>query len=215
MISLTLIIVIFTAIISYNGFNDRAMQSKFLMHPASVNEFGQWYRFITSGFLHGDMMHLGINMFVLWQFGEPLEEYFMAQFGDLTGRIYFVILYFGAIIAGSVPPFIKHKNNQYYSALGASGGVAGILFANIFISPWSWLGLFLVIPMPYIVFGVLYVFYESYMGKKGNTKIAHDAHLAGAAFGYIAVIAFMYIYSPEAVSFYFEKLMAGPQSSPF
>lgn len=217
MITLTFIIIIFTCIISYNGFNDRAMQSKFLMHPASVNEFGQWYRFITSGFLHGDLMHLGINMFVLYQFGERLEDFCMRQFGDLTGRIYFIILYFGAIIAGSVPSYIKHKNNQYYSALGASGGVSGILFASIFIDPWNWLLFLLFIPMPYIVFGVIYVLYESYMDKKGNTKIAHDAHLAGAAFGYIIIIAFIYMENPHYVDFFLEKLKAGPRplSSPF
>jgi len=185
------------------------------MHPASVKEFGQWYRFITSGFLHGSYMHLGINMFVLWQFGESLEGWFMDQFGDLIGRVYFVILYFGAIIVGSLPPYIKHQDNQYYSALGASGGVSGILFASIFVSPWSYLGFMLVIPMPYVVFGVLYLFYESYMGKKGGTGIAHDAHIAGAIFGYLAVIGFLLTLGPEIVDLYFQRLMAGPRPLSF
>ena len=51
-ISLTLIIIIFTCIISYQGFNNQQMRNDFLMRPASVKEFGQYYRFLSSGFLH-------------------------------------------------------------------------------------------------------------------------------------------------------------------
>lgn len=212
MVTLTLIIIIFTGLISYQAFNDSGLRSKYLMHPASVHEFGQWYRFITSGFLHGSWMHLGVNMYVLWAFGENLEFIFMSYFGDLTGRIAYVILYLGAIIVGSLPLYFKHYNNQYYSALGASGGVSGILFALIVISPWSNLQ-FIFLPfidIPFVVFGIGYLVYESYQNKKGTGKIAHDAHIWGAIFGLVGVIAITAILRPELLEVYLERLTAGP-----
>ncbi len=92
-LTLTLIIIIVTCLISYQAFNNSAIRSKFVMHPASVNEFGQYYRFLTSGFLHGSWMHLGVNMYVLWMFGEQLEKFFLREFGDLTGRLVYLLIY--------------------------------------------------------------------------------------------------------------------------
>jgi len=209
-ITLTLIIVIITCLISYQGFNDQRMRNDFLMRPASVKEFGQYYRFITAGFLHGSWMHLGINMFVLYQFGEQLELTLLHHFGDLAGRLFFILIYLGSIIFGSLPSFIKHSDNQYYSALGASGGVSGVLFACIFLYPWSMLGLFLIIPLPYIIYGVLYMFYESYMDKKGGDNIAHDAHMSGAIFGYLAMIVIFFLMEPALLEGYFQRLLSGP-----
>ncbi|MFK8008150.1 MAG: rhomboid family intramembrane serine protease [Saprospiraceae bacterium] len=209
-ITLTLIIIIFTCIISYQGFNDQKMRNDFLMRPASVKEFGQYYRFITSGFLHGSWLHLGINMFVLYQFGEQLEYRLLDHFGDLSGRLFFLLIYLGSIIFGSLPSFIKHSNNQYYSALGASGGVAGVLFACIFLYPWNILLLYFVIPIPYIIAGVLYLFYESYMDKKGGDNVAHDAHMSGAIFGYISIIVIFLIMNPNLFKAYLQRLLDGP-----
>ena len=212
-ITLTIIIVIFTCIISYQAFNDQMMRNKFLFHPASVAEFGQYYRFITSGFLHGSWMHLGVNMFVLWQFGESLEKSFMLMFGDMAGRLCYVILYLGAIIFGSLPLFIKHRNNQYYSALGASGGVSGVLFALMVIAPWSGIR-FIFFPffdIPFIVFGVLYLVYEQYQSKQGGGRIAHDAHIWGAVFGVVAMLAFTFALRPELLNVYLQNFLAGPQ----
>ena len=211
-ITLTLILIIFTCAISYQAFNDSAMRSKFVMHPASVNEFGQYYRFLTSGFLHGNWMHLGVNMYVLFAFGETLERYFLSEFGDLIGRVVFLLLYLGAIVFSSIPAYLKHKNNQYYSALGASGGVAAILFALLIVYPWSKLG-FLFIPFIkfyFIVFGVAYLFYESYMGKKGNDNIGHDAHIAGAFFGLGGIFLISFILKPELISDYIYGLTHPP-----
>ncbi|MFK7773884.1 MAG: rhomboid family intramembrane serine protease [Saprospiraceae bacterium] len=209
-ITLTLIIIIFTCMISYQAFNDSAMRNKFVMHPASVKEFGQYYRFLTSGFLHGSWLHLGINMFVLYQFGEQLELTLLHHFGDLAGRLFFLLIYLGAIIFGSIPSFLKHSNNQYYSALGASGGVAGVLFACTFLYPWSILWLYFVIPLPYIVSSVLYLFYESYMDKKGGDNIAHDAHMGGAIFGYIAMIIIFFLMDPKLLQAYLSRILEIP-----
>ncbi len=207
-ITLTLIIIIFTCLISYQAFNDARMRSKFVMHPASVSEFGQYYRFLTSGFLHGDWIHLGVNMYVLWMFGEALERFFLSQFGDLIGRLVYILIYLGAIVLSSIPAFLKHRDNQYYSALGASGGVSAILFALIVVAPWSGIT-FIFFPffeIPFIVFGVLYLVYESYMSKKGNDMIGHDAHIAGAIFGLVSIIAVSYILKPQLIDLYISNI---------
>ncbi|MDG1433616.1 MAG: rhomboid family intramembrane serine protease [Saprospiraceae bacterium] len=209
-ISLTLIIIIFTCIISYQGFNNQQMRNDFLMRPASVKEFGQYYRFLSSGFLHGSWIHLGINMFVLYQFGEQLEFTLLQHFGGLAGRLFFLLIYLGSIIFGALPSFIKHSNNQYYSALGASGGVAGVLFACSFLYPWSILLLYFVLPIPYIIAGILYLFYESYMDKKGGDNVAHDAHMSGAVFGYISIIIIFLIMNPNLFQAYLHRLLSGP-----
>ena len=211
-ISLTLIIIIFTCIISYQGFNNPQLRNNFLMRPASVKEFGQYYRFITSGFLHGSWLHLGINMFVLYQFGEQLEFTLQQHFGGLAGRLFFLLIYHGSIIFGALPSFIKHGNNQYYTALGASGGVAGVLFACSFLYPWSILWLYFVVPIPYIIGGILYLFYESYMDKKGGDNVAHDAHLSGAIFGYVSIVVIFLIMSPNLFQAYLQRLLNGPFS---
>ncbi|HFC00825.1 MAG TPA: rhomboid family intramembrane serine protease [Phaeodactylibacter sp.] len=204
MITLTLIIVIFTCLISYQAMNDRAMKSKLLMHPASVHEFGQWYRLLTSGFVHNDWMHLGVNMYVLWMFGESLERFFLHYFGDLQGRIFYILLYLGAIIFSSLPAYLKHKDNQYYSSLGASGGVSAITFALILFAPWAGLRFifFPFVDIPFVVFGFLYLIYESYMSKKGNDMIGHDAHIAGAIFGITGTLLLAFLVKPELVNIF-------------
>ena len=202
MISLTLILVILTCLISYQAMNDRAMKEKLLMHPASVHEFGQWYRLLTSGFVHKDWMHLGINMYVLWMFGEGLESYFLGHFGNLQGRIFYILLYFAAIIVSSLPAYLQHKNNQYYSSLGASGGVSAVLFALILFAPWAGISFifFPFVDIPFIIFGVLYMIYETYMSKKGTDMIGHDAHIAGAVFGILGTLLIAFIAKPELIN---------------
>jgi len=208
----TMTIVAITFFVSYKGFNDQMFRNKLLFHPASVSEFGQYYRFFTSGFLHGSWMHFGINMFVLWSFGEGLERNMMALFGDMMGRNLFIFIYFGAIVFGSLPLFLKHKNNQYYSALGASGGVAGVVFALMVMAPWSGIT-FIFLPffdIPFVIFGILYLVYESYQSKNSNGRIAHDAHIWGAIFGLISIIVITYLLRPEFLNFFWQQLLAGP-----
>jgi len=220
--SLTIIFIIITVLVSYRAFEDRRLKSNLMMHPLSVDEFGQFYRFVTSGFVHADWNHLAINMFVLYMFGSSLENgivivnsegyleevvSFKSIFGETMGLINFVILYIGSIIVGSIPSFIKHRNNGYYSALGASGGTSGVLFAVILFDPWSWL---IFPPVPFIVFGIGYLFYSSYMSKKGTDNIGHDAHFWGGVFGFLYTVLAVYLRDPYELGKAFDRLFAGP-----
>ena len=101
--SITLVIVAITCLISYQAFSNYELKQNLLFHPVTIKGNNDWFRFLSSGFIHGDMMHLVVNMYVLYQFGSMIESMFIFDLGLGTGRIAFVLLYIGAIILSSVP----------------------------------------------------------------------------------------------------------------
>ena len=205
--TVTLLIIIITCLVSYKGFTDRAFFEQLKHHPVSESKNGEWYRMISSGFLHADWLHLGINMYVLYQFGTFVESMFLAEYGQVLGRTIYLILYIAMIIIADIPSLIKHKDNQYYGAIGASGAVSGILFIFILYAPWSMLRLYFAIPIPAIIFGVLYLGYSSWASKNSNDNIGHDAHFFGAVAG--IVIALLAL--PWLFPHFLEAVMAGPK----
>lgn len=184
--SLTLLLTLFTVGISMLAFNDSMYFYKFRHHPYTELRQKEYYRWLTSGLLHADYGHLAINMFVFYQFGGIVEQVYTTVFGDLTGRLLYLGLYIGAIIAGALPSYFKHQNDQGYAAVGASGGVAGIMFAYALFSPTSTIGFMMVIPMYTIVWAVLYLLYSQWASRRAQDNIGHDAHFYGAVFGFIA-----------------------------
>ena len=184
---MTLILLIITAIISIIAFSSPVVMRKLILNPWMVHNRKEYWRLITSGFIHADWMHLLINMFVLFGFGQAVEMYYEAYFGE-KGTYYFTLLYLAAIIIANTPSQAKHKDNPHYNSLGASGAVSAILFAAILFAPWSKVYLFGVIGVPGIILGPLYLVLEYRMGKKGGSNINHDAHFWGALFGLIFTI---------------------------
>ncbi len=180
--SFTLIIIIVTALVSFSGFSNHRLYSDLIMYPPAINR-GQYYRLLTSGFLHADVMHLAFNMLTLWFFGKLMEEQYFIRFGKYA----FLLFYLAAIVVSDLPSYLKHRNNSSYASLGASGGVAAILFAFILQAPWATIYVF-VIPVPAIVFALAYLIYSQYMAKKGGDNVNHDAHFWGAMFGMVGVI---------------------------
>jgi hypothetical protein len=81
--TVTILIIIVTCLISYKGFNDRSFFEKLKHHPVSEANNGEWYRMVSSGFLHADWFHLGINMYVLYEFGSLVERLYLDQFGEV------------------------------------------------------------------------------------------------------------------------------------
>ena len=179
-------------IFSFVGFSNAALVDKTIMWPYRVARENQYIRFITSGFLHADYLHLFFNMFTLFFFGTALEVY-MDYYG-LGGNIAYLLLYFAGLIASDIPSYIKHKNDYNYRSLGASGAVSAVVFATIVFNPWSSIYIYGAIKISAALYAVLYIAYCVYMGKKGGDNINHDAHLWGSLFGLafiLALIAFM------------------------
>ena len=142
-----------------------------------------WYEMITSGFVHANITHLLFNMITLFFFGPILEQ--------VIGPVSFLTLYFSGLIFSSLPSIYRHKDNQQYATLGASGAVEAVLFGFIVLFPFESLYLFLIpVPIPAILFGVLFIGYSIYASKQEG-KINHEAHIAGALWGIIYMLLFV------------------------
>ena len=190
-LSVTLILVIITCMVSIPAFTNRQLFDQFKHHPYTEKREKQYYRWLTSGFLHGSWMHLGFNMYVLYGFGGIVENYYQGIFGNTQGSVLFLVMYLLTIVLADTPTYFKHQDNPRYSAIGASGGVSGVLFAFILLDPWNSIQfIFVPIPIPAIVFGILYLFYESWAAKKARDNIGHDAHFWGAIAGFLITIVF-------------------------
>ena len=181
---MTTIIIIITAIVSISAFNRYSLLEKLQFNASKIWHQKEYYRLITHGFVHANWEHLIVNMIVLFSFGKAIEAYFEYGFGRMANA-YFLILYFGGLIVSNAYALFKHKNNYYYNAVGASGAVSAVLFSAIFFEPWENIYFFGILPMPGIVFAVLYLIYSYYMSRKQQDQIAHDAHFLGALFGFI------------------------------
>lgn len=186
--TITLILVIVTCLISYQAFNDRNMKGRLLHYPYLEHHEKQYYRLLTSGFIHADWIHLIFNMYVLYEFGTIVETIFVSIFGDVMGRVNYLLLYLLGIVCSHVYSFFTHQDNRSYAALGASGAVSAVLFSFVIFQPWSMLLLFFVIPCPAILAAIGYLVYSSWASKNSNDNIGHDAHFYGAVFGFIFTI---------------------------
>mgnify|MGYP003966810745 CR=1 FL=1 len=129
---------------------------------------------------------------------------YLGYFFGNKANAYFLILYFGGILASNIWSLIKHQNNYYYNAVGASGAVSAGLFAFIFFDPLQPILLFAVLPIPGILFAIGYLLYSYQMSKRKNDNVAHDAHFLGALFGFV----FPILLKPELFSLFIDKLFA-------
>lgn len=197
---ITLILIAINCILSFICFSNNDLLNKLIFHPVSVNQNKQWYRFLSSGFIHKDTGHLIFNMLTLFFFGQSLEPGF-TTLG--LGPILYIVFYLSAIVVSEMPTYLKHKNNENYYSLGASGAVSAVVFALILFMPWSTILLKFIIPIPFILYGVGYLLYSAYMNKKGGDNIGHSAHLFGAVYG----ILFMIIAYPDSIKIFMEQIM--------
>lgn len=201
-LSLTVILIGITAITSILGFNRYEMLDRWMFIPYRIKHRNQWDRFILSGFIHKDYIHLLFNMFTFYFFGGVVERFLNYSFGGLAGGILFVVFYLLGIIIADIPTYRKHQNDSHYRALGASGGTSATVFASIIILPLADICLFGIICLPGFILGLLFLIYSYVKGKKGEDSINHDAHLYGAIFG----IIFILILSPSSAMQFVEQV---------
>ena len=184
MSSVLLIVIAVTAIISFIAFNNQNIFEKYKFNVGAILRNKEYIRLLSAGFLHGDLMHLLFNMMTLYFFGPIVNQ----AFGDFG----FLMIYFGSILLGNLFSLYLYKNQSWYSALGASGGVSGILFASIAMIPDLGIYFFFIpIPIPGYIFGFLYFAYSVYsmLNPRQHDNIGHAAHLGGAFFGLIYAVA--------------------------
>ncbi|MCD0455280.1 rhomboid family intramembrane serine protease [Chryseobacterium sp. LC2016-27] len=181
--NIIILIIAITAIISFIAFNNKEIFEKYKFNVGAITHRKEYVRILSAGFLHADIMHLLFNMMTLYFFGPVILEGF--------GNIGFLIIYFGSILLGNIFSLFIYQKQPWYSAIGASGGVSGILFAAIAMMPNIGIYFFFIpIPIPGFIFGLLYFSYSVYMmlNPKQWDNLGHAAHLGGAFFGLVYAV---------------------------
>jgi membrane associated rhomboid family serine protease len=186
--SVTIVIILITVVVSVLAFSNRDLFRRLVFNAYDIKHFKNTYRFLSYALIHADWIHLLVNMMVLYSFGRIVEQYYGYYFG-LKGILYYILLYIGGTALSTLPSYGKHKDDYSYTAVGASGAVSAVVFASIVFDPLNKIYIFLIpIGIPAIIFGILYLAYSWYMGKKNIDNIGHDAHFWGAVFGFVFTI---------------------------
>lgn len=201
---ITLILIVINVAFSMAAFNQPLLKAKYMFNPYAVKHRKEWWRFFTGAFLHADLMHLAFNMIALYSFGKALEGVVFKELFEAKAGLYFAGLYIGGLLFADIYSFEKHKNDIWYNSLGASGAVSAVIFSFIIFFPFSTIGVFF-IPMPAIVFAILYTIYSIYAGRRGGDNINHGAHLGGAVFGIIYTL----IVYPDAAKIFMDQIQNG------
>jgi len=192
---ITLVLIAASVLLSVVAFNDHRLFNALLFEPFVIKARGEWYRFFTHAFIHANWPHLAVNMFVLYMFGRNVESLLPLITGN-SATVYYLMLYGGGILFSTLPSYQRNIHDPSYRAVGASGAVSAVLFAQILMLPTSPVYFFFIpFPIPAYIFGILYLAYSWYMDKRGGDNVAHDAHFFGAVYG----LLFMVIVDPSLV----------------
>lgn len=198
--SFTLIIITVTIAASFYAWSQEDIYEKWMMYPYRIKRNKEYFRFITSGFIHSGYAHLGFNMLSLYYFASAVEF--------VMSPVIFIIFYLIAIVVSDISTYLKQQNNPGYRSLGASGGVSAVIFSSILINPQYDLH-FLFLPREFpingVVYGLLFLIYSYYQAKNSSDNIGHEAHFYGALFGIIFTIT-MY---PKFITSFLEFLASG------
>ncbi len=187
--NITFLIIVINLLVSFAGFQNGHVFDRYCFSPTRVWYHREYWRLLTSAFLHVDWMHFIFNMLALYSFG-PLVEYYFNEYPGINGNVVFFVFYILASIISGLPDLIEQRNNQYFSAVGASGAVSAVIFASILFSPMSQIMFMFFRDIPGVIFGIIYLAYSAYMARQQRDNIGHMAHFSGAVFGFIFPLFF-------------------------
>ena len=189
----TFVIIGVTVLVSWQAFNNRALLDRLILWPPAIERHRQYDRLVTHGFIHADGQHLLFNMITLFFFGRAIEPVFVERIGMLG----FAAFYLSAIVIAIMPTYFRHQRDANYRSLGASGAVSAVLFSFVLFAPWSRIFVFF-IPVPAIVYAVLYIGYSIWMDRRGGD------HLWGAVYGML----FTVMMEPRVASTFMARLLS-------
>jgi membrane associated rhomboid family serine protease len=142
--------------------------------PGMTAGFLPW-QVVTYSFLHGNELHILVNMLGLYMFGSEVER--------VLGQKRYVIFYFVSVVVAAIAQLAMSAVNPgpAYPTVGASGGLFGMFFPRRIV-----MLIFPPIPMPAWLFVIVYAVIELYLGVTGTQAgVAHFAHLGGMLGGFI------------------------------
>ncbi len=164
------------SLVSLAGFASERLYQGLIFSVERILRRKEFYRVLTSQFLHADMFHLAFNMISFYAFARGIESAF--------GFHIVIVIFFGSAVAGDILALALKRNHPGYRAVGASGGVSGIIFASIFLLPGGSVIVFpLPVPIPAWVYALLFILATVYGIGRGGGDIGHEAHLGGALAG--------------------------------
>ena len=197
--SMTLLLIGVTVALSWFCFERPRLLERLLLWSPAIQRQHQYDRFVTHGFVHADWQHLLFNMITLYFFGRQVEQLFVPYIG--AGG--FVLFYLSAIVVAMLPTYLRHRHDPRYRSLGASGAVSAVLFVFILVAPWSLIFVFF-LPVPAILYALMYVGYSVWADRNAHDNINHSAHLAGAAYGVLFTVAM----EPGVLASFFSRLLS-------
>ena len=196
----TLLLVVVTALVSWQAWEKPKLFERLILWPPAIDRRKEYDRLVGYGFIHADGLHLVVNMITLYSFGGLMELFF----ADRIGMAGFLAFYISALVVSILPTYVRHRHDARYRSLGASGAVSAVLFSSVLLDPWSLIYLFFIVPIPAILFAVLYVGYSMWMDKRGGDSINHSAHLWGALYG----LAFALVVEPRLWGNFVARLLS-------
>jgi membrane associated rhomboid family serine protease len=144
---------------------------------------GLWWTLLSAAFSHRLLVHLFINMVMLWGFGEILE-------GALGVRRYLGFYLSAAVVSSASHCLVSILLARETPAMGASGAVSGLLVLYSVLFPHDRLLAFGIVPVRAFVWAVVFIAFDLWglmvQGHGGSPVIGHGAHLGGALWGVLA-----------------------------
>lgn len=138
-----------------------------------VSRNGEWYRLITSGFLHYGIIHLAFNMYLLYLLGQMLEP--------TLGRVRFLLVYFASLLGGSAGVLLLEPNALTAGASGAVFGLMGLAFVGSYLHGAN--------PLNTSIGTLLMI--NLFLTFMLRDRISVGGHLGGAAAGALCALVVM------------------------
>lgn len=175
---LVLVIIVVSAI----GVIKPSLQDKLAFTPYYIKHNKQWYRFFTGALVHASFFHLLVNMFVLRSFGKLAEGIYANVFSPTIEGLLVLLLFFSGSAASVLITYKKYKDDEEYSAVGASGAISTVVFTVLMYKAFSSSN-FGYFQASIAAIALIYLIYNAIVNYSKYKKVNHDAHLYGALYG--------------------------------
>jgi len=194
----SLVLIITNVFCTLRGLNDHFSFKRNNFETGRILLQKEYRRLITAGFFHVSRMHLILNMVTLC--------FFVAGMGQYLGEARCLFIYFASLAGGNLfALFIYRKEEAYSSAVGASGGVSGAVFAAIALVPGFHIGfLGTNFHLNSWFCGLLYFLLSIYTVRSKKENIGYETQLAGGLTGLVIAI----IMRPSALENNYPTILA-------
>ncbi|WNJ20708.1 rhomboid family intramembrane serine protease [Pontibacter sp. G13] len=174
---------------------DENIRDKHTLIPYDMIVYKEFYRLITSGFIHGTYLHLLFNLMTFYFFAFILEY--------RVGHVNFLLIYLLGLLISNLATTLRYRTDtSYEGSIGASGAISAVVFAAVISNPYLKFGFpilsdkYEALRIPGILVAAVYLIYTGYKYlKPQDDNINHTAHLWGA----IAGIGLTFVLHPRVL----------------